>query len=181
MSEKTSELFTAFAKFQGELSNAAKAKDGHGYKYADLARCIDTAKDHLQLNGLAVSQLMGKSDSGVTLTTILTHASGQWMRDTFVMEKATLQGGAGKNPAQAMGASITYMRRYAYAAILGMAQDDEDAVSKKQVLKHVLNAIANNDESFIRNAWDNDIANIWPDLNLDQVNKLNSIMNIQGN
>jgi len=134
MSEQTGDLFTAFSKFQGDLTNAAKAKEGHGYKYADLSMCINTAKEPLQTNGLAVSQFMGESEKGTTLTTMLTHTSGQWMRDTFVMERAILQGGAGKNPAQAMGASITYMRRYAYAAIIGMTQEDTDAdgVTSKQ-------------------------------------------------
>ena len=36
MSETTTEIFAAFAKFQGELTNAVKSKSGHGYKYADL-------------------------------------------------------------------------------------------------------------------------------------------------
>jgi len=124
MSSKTGEIFTAFAKFQGELSNASKSKAGHGYKYADLANCIDMAKDHLAANGLAVAQLLGESEKGTTLTTILTHASGEYIRSTFLMSMAVMQGGAGKNPAQAMGASITYMRRYAYAAIIGLAQEE---------------------------------------------------------
>ena len=132
MSETTTEIFTAFAKFQGELSNASKDKKGHGYMYASLAQCIDGAKDPLSNNGLAVTQLMGVSDKGTTLTTMLTHASGQWFRSHFLMEKATLSGGAGKNPAQGMGASITYMRRYAYAAIIGMAQEDTDAESPQK-------------------------------------------------
>ena len=44
LSEQTNELFKAFAAFQGELDNASKGKQGHGYKYADLAECINTAK-----------------------------------------------------------------------------------------------------------------------------------------
>ena len=52
------------------------------------------------------------------------------------MAHAVLMGGGGKNPAQAMGASITYMRRYSYSAIIGLAQTDDDAcnvVSKPKV------------------------------------------------
>ena len=44
------------------------------------------------------------------------------------MPIAKLAGGGSNNPAQVMGASITYMRRYQYAAIIGLAQDDTDAV-----------------------------------------------------
>lgn len=135
MSENTTEIFAAFVKFQGELTNAVKSKSGHGYKYADLAQCIETAREPLLNNGLAVTQMMGQSELGSTLTTMLTHSSGQWFRDTFVMERAVLQGGGGKNPAQAMGATITYMRRYAYTAIIGMTQEDEDAANVREVKK----------------------------------------------
>lgn len=158
MSDKTSDLFTAFAKFQGELSNASKDKKGHGYNYADLGMCINNAKEPLQLNGLAVTQLMGDSDKGVTLTTMLTHQSGQWLRSSFVMEKAILQGGAGKNPAQAMGASISYMRRYSYAAILGMAQEDDDAkgVTSKQPVNSSYEKPKDDDNKPWYNSFDQD-------------------------
>ena len=130
MSEKTSELFAAFSKFQGELVNANKGKEGHGYKYADLAECINVAKPHLATNGLAVTQMLGANAEGKqTMITMLTHSSGQWISSEFVMVNAVLQGGSGKNPAQVLGSAITYQRRYAYAAILGLAQEDDDAAS----------------------------------------------------
>ena len=127
MSEQTSDIFTALAKFQGELENASKSKAGHGYKYADLAQCINCAKEPLSKNGLSVVQMLGQQGERQTLTTMLTHSSGQWIRSTFTLVDATLMGGAGKNPAQVLGSAITYQRRYAYAAILGMAQEDDDA------------------------------------------------------
>ena len=127
MSEQTSDIFTALAKFQGELGNASKSKAGHGYKYADLAQCINCAKEPLSKNGLSVVQMLGQQGDRQTLTTMLTHSSGQWIRSTFTLVDATLMGGAGKNPAQVLGSAITYQRRYAYAAILGMAQEDDDA------------------------------------------------------
>jgi hypothetical protein len=40
-----------------------------------------------------------------------------------------LQAGKNMNAAQALGASISYMRRYAYQAILGMTSEDNDAVA----------------------------------------------------
>ena len=186
MSEKCGELFAAFAKFQGELSNASKSKAGHGYKYADLAACIDVAKDHLVANGLAVAQFLGQEERGTTLTTMMTHSSGEWMRDTFLMEKAVLGGGAGKNPAQGMGASITYMRRYAYAAITGMTQEDEDAANVKAVAKAaksdpdviaINNAANSNNIQYIKENWAGVIANKWPQLSAETINKLNAISN----
>lgn len=128
MSDQVNDLFAALSKFQGELENAPKDKAGHGYKYADLAMCINTAKPVLAANGLAVSQMLGMNEHGKqTLVTILTHSSGQYMMSEFVMVEASLMGGAGKNPAQVLGSAITYQRRYAYAAIIGLAQQDDDA------------------------------------------------------
>jgi len=130
LSDQTNELFAALSKFQGELDNASKSKQGHGYKYADLAECINIAKAPLAATGLAVSQMLGQSDSGKqTLITILTHASGQYMMSEFDLVDAKLMGAAGNNPAQVLGSAITYQRRYAYAAIIGMAQQDDDAAS----------------------------------------------------
>lgn len=130
LSENTNELFKAFSLFQGELENASKDKQGHGYKYADLAECINTAKPVLSKHGLAVSQMLGMDANGKqTLITILTHSSGQYMSSEFVLVDAKLMGGAGSNPAQVLGSAITYQRRYSYAAIIGLAQEDDDAAA----------------------------------------------------
>ena len=127
ISNEAAELFAAMSKMQEQLRTVGKEKQGHGYSYADLASCLSEAKKPLADNGLAVSQMMGCKDGQNTLITMLTHSSGQYICSEFIMEKAILHGGAGKNPAQAMGASITYMRRYAFAAIVGLAQEDTDA------------------------------------------------------
>lgn len=186
MSEKVNDLFTAFSLFQGDLTMAAKTKAGHGYKYADLAQCIETAREPLLKNGLAVVQFLGQSDKGITLTTMLTHSSGQWMRDEFVMEKAALQGGAGKNPAQAMGATSTYARRYAYTAIIGMTQEDEDACNAKAKTKEVKElapeigminqAIETGDTKYIKDHWQTTIAKAWSGLNAQQIESLNNLI-----
>jgi hypothetical protein len=150
LSEQTNELFAALSKFQGELDNANKSKQGHGYKYADLAECINIAKAPLATTGLAVSQMLGQSESGKqTLITILTHSSGQYMMSEFDLVDATLMGGAGKNPAQVLGSAITYQRRYAYTAIIGMAQQDDDAASCVQVNNNHTNSNNHNKSQLI--------------------------------
>ena len=125
--DKRAELFSALSKMQGELTGAFKAKSGHGYNYADLAQCIKTAQAPLKDNGLSVIQLLNETERGTELETVLTHESGGYISSSFLMAKAVLAGGGAKNPAQTMGSSITYMRRYAYSAIIGMAQTDDDA------------------------------------------------------
>lgn len=130
--EGRKELFAAIAKMQSELTGAFKAKSGHGYKYADLAQCIKTAQEPLANNGLAVVQLLSETDKGTEIETILTHEAGGYVSSSFLMAKAVLMGGGGKNPAQTMGSSITYMRRYSYCAIIGLAQTDDDAANIRE-------------------------------------------------
>lgn len=132
MSENTDKLFAALSKFQGQITPARKSRKGHGYSYADLVDCIEAAQEALANNGLGVLQTMGDLRGEASLITMLTHSSGQHVGSEFVMERAILHGGAKGNPAQEMGASITYMRRYAYAAILGLAQEDNDAANVKK-------------------------------------------------
>lgn len=147
LSEQTNELFKAFAAFQGELDNASKGKQGHGYKYADLAECINTAKPFLAKHGLGVSQMLGMSPNGKqTMITMMTHSSGQYMSSEFEMVDAVLAGGSGKNPAQVLGSAITYQRRYAYAAIIGLAQEDDDAASLTRKQENKQRASFNPDE-----------------------------------
>ena len=137
-SESITEVLKALSKFQGELENVEKAKEGHGYKYATLGDCIDAAKAQLKANGLSVVQLMGNDSAGATtMETVLGHSSGEYISSMCTMPVAKLQGGGGSNPAQVMGASITYMRRYQYAAIIGLAQDDTDGVPKATAGNHV--------------------------------------------
>ena len=130
-SDSITELLKSLSVFQGALDNVEKAKSGHGYKYATLGNCIDAAKSHLKDAGLSVVQLMGNDDKGnTTMETVLGHSSGEYISSHCVLPIAKLAGGGANNPAQVMGASITYMRRYQYAAIIGLAQDDTDGVPK---------------------------------------------------
>tara|TARA_R110000850_G_scaffold29047_2_gene80478 strand:+ start:607 stop:1203 length:597 start_codon:yes stop_codon:yes gene_type:complete len=130
-SEQLNEIFKALSSFQGDLENASKNVDKQGisWKYADLAGCINTAKPHLVKHGLAVTQFMGMYDGKQSLTTMLTHSSGQYISDEVQLPDAVLHGSSGKNPVQVLGSAITYVRRYNYAAIIGMAQEDDDGVS----------------------------------------------------
>lgn len=131
-SDSIAELLKALSKFQGELPNPTKDSNGHQYKYADLANCLDVAKPHLASNGLSVIQLVGDVDGSTTIETILGHSSGEYISTTCHVPLASLSGSSGSNPAQIMGASITYMRRYQFAAIVGMAQADDDAASAEK-------------------------------------------------
>jgi hypothetical protein len=126
------ELFAAISKMQSELTGAFKGSKGHGYSYSDLYQCIKTAQEPLANNGLAVVQLLNETDKGTEIETVLTHEAGGYMASSFLMAHAVLMGGGGKNPAQSMGASISYMRRYSYCAMIGLAQTDDDAANVRE-------------------------------------------------
>ena len=124
MSESLTELGVALSKFQGEVNNVSKDKSGYGYKYADLAQILDVVRPLLAKHGLSVVQMPGKSDSGVTVSTMVLHSSGQWVKSETQLPMDTA---AKMSAAQAAGSVITYARRYALAAALGIAQEDDDA------------------------------------------------------
>jgi len=124
MSENLTELGVALSKFQGEVNNVSKDKSGYGYKYADLAQILDVVRPLLSKHGLSVVQMPGKSESGVTVSTMILHSSGQWLQSETQLPMDTA---AKMSAAQAAGSVITYARRYALAAALGIAQEDDDA------------------------------------------------------
>lgn len=124
-SEQVGELFTALSKFQGEITNAHKGTQGHGYSYADLASILDMVKAHLAENGLSVVQMPSQAEHGyIAVETLVAHSSGQWIEQSYSMP---IPENKRNSAAQNMGSAITYARRYALAAALGIAQTDDDA------------------------------------------------------
>jgi len=119
------ELFTALAKAQGEIENAKKdtANAYFKSKYADLASVINAVKKALSDNGLSVIQLTDIVNDKCVLITQLSHSSGQFIRGYYPI---TIPKDANS---QQIGSALTYARRYAYSAIVGIAQEDDDGNS----------------------------------------------------
>ena len=120
-------LTEALSKFQGSLkqpklnkSVKVTTKDGRSYtfQYADLGACISAAAPELQKNGLAVMQTI----QGQVLVTTLSHSSGEYINSQMPLNQQTLFSTA----FQSIGSMITYLKRYAYCAILGIVADDDD-------------------------------------------------------
>ncbi len=123
-SDSIKELATALAKAQGEIENASKASVNPHFKskYADLAEVLNTVRPVFSKHGLAVTQFPSYENGVVSVETILTHASGEWM-------SGTISAPVSKADAQGVGSATTYCRRYALAAVAGIAQEDDDANS----------------------------------------------------
>lgn len=121
-SESINELAAALAKAQGEIKSAAKDSTNPHFKskYADLASVWDACRAALSKNGLAVAQITATTEAGkVRVTTTLLHSSGQWIEGELDVKP-------GQDTAQGIGSTITYCRRYALAAMVGVAPDDDD-------------------------------------------------------
>ncbi len=124
-------LAAALAKAQGEIGIALRdskvdmqLRDNKGrvrYNYADLASVTSACRGPLAKNGLAVSQPVSRNKDGssVVVTSILMHASGEWISSELAM-------GLSSHTPQAVGIAITYCRRYALASLVGVVAADED-------------------------------------------------------
>lgn len=121
-SQELNELFTALAKSQGEMVLAKQSSSNPFFKskYADLTEIVNSSRPALVKHGLCVSQRILVGDLGNNiLSTILGHSSGQWLESTTSINPP-------KSDIQSMGSYITYLKRYSYAAIVGVATTDDD-------------------------------------------------------
>src|SRR6187399_1930743 len=80
-------LAAALAKAQTEIAPAAKDKENPFFhsRYADLASTWDACRGPLTRNGLAILQPVKADGARVTVTTILAHASGEWMQEALTL------------------------------------------------------------------------------------------------
>jgi hypothetical protein len=121
--EQINELAKALALAQSEIVGAVKDSTNPHFKskYADLESVWDAIRIPLSKNGLSVAQLTDvTSDGKLILKSVLLHTSGQSL--TSVMPVLMTQ----QTP-QACGSAISYARRYALAALVGVYQTDDDA------------------------------------------------------
>ena len=146
-SDSIANLTLALSIVQGKMTHAIKdsANPFFKSKYADLESVWDACRSLLSENGLAVMQFPGdinfvqlEKDNGdvniatkMSLTTIISHKSGE-----FISKEMSVP--VTKPDAQGAGSALTYMRRYALAAVVGVVQADDDgnaASSPKPVVK----------------------------------------------
>lgn len=122
-SESIAKLAAALNAFQSQTVGAVKGARGHHGAYTTLADAWEAARGPLTANGLAVVQLPCQASQGsVGVVTTITHSSGEWMSEVFEMPIPK-----GSNAAQMTGSAISYARRYAFMAALGLPSVDDDA------------------------------------------------------
>jgi hypothetical protein len=98
----------------------------YSYKFADLATVMAQVKPILKANGLAFMQNVVPLEGGkIGVLTDIVHTEGG--ERSF----GPLPMSAGGN-AQALGSGITYAKRYALMAALGIATEDDDGAAHKE-------------------------------------------------
>jgi ERF superfamily len=173
MTTATGKLAAALAKAQAEIKGAKKDAANPFFKstYADLASVWDACRDALSKNELAVAQPTDFLDGQMILKTILLHSSGETITGLLPImagEKAT---------AQQVGSAITYARRYALAAMVGVAPEDDDgnAASTATAKTGYSKPAQNLKDRATRLATDVDAATSEPQL-IDIVTKANPLL-----
>ncbi|MHC2463503.1 ERF family protein [Bradyrhizobium embrapense] len=135
-SETIGAIAGALAKAQLELSNPEKAltatipavfprEEARSFRYASLASGLDLVRKCLGSHEIATVQTTGidKATGIVRLTTVLAHSSGEWMSSEWPVCPVSEI-----NAPHRMGTALTYARRYALFALVGIAgEDDLDA------------------------------------------------------
>lgn len=131
-SPEINEIAKALAKAQGEFPEIPKEKKVevhskpperkflYAYYYAELSTIFSHIKSVMAANGLSVVQGIVENPQGMACVTKLIHSSGQYFETTTPMilpEKFDMQGLAG---------ALTFARRYAVMAILGISPESDD-------------------------------------------------------
>ena len=122
-STEITELAKAMLKVQAALQPAMKDRENPFTKsnYATLNSVMESCRDALLENGIWITQFPVPVETGhVGLVTKLTHVeSGQWQSSLMVMPLP-------KTDPQGYGSAMTYSRRYALSALIGIVTEEDD-------------------------------------------------------
>lgn len=125
-SETTREIYPAIIALQSQMTTIKRDKEvktgKYSFKYSPLDTIMEIMKPLFLVNGLAIVQAVNADN----LTSRLIHTSGEWIEsETFLnRDHANMQG---------FGGEVTFKRRYALSALIGLVSDDDnDAPASKK-------------------------------------------------
>jgi ERF superfamily len=135
-SERIGAIAAALAKAQAELTNPEKSltatirspfprEGARSFRYASLASGLDIVRSTLSRQEIATIQttMIDPATGQVHLITLIAHSSGEWISSDWPVCASTETAAP-----HLMGAALTYARRYALFALVGIAgEDDLDA------------------------------------------------------
>ena len=159
-SETIGAIAAALAKAQGELSNPEKAltatirspfprEADRTFRYASLASGLDVVRKCLGQHEIATVQTTAIDQGQIRLTTLLAHASGEWISSDRPVCSTTETATPHR-----MGAALTYARRYALFALSGspaktiwMRQTSPRSRRRRSLFRRVRSGIQRTDEN----------------------------------
>ena len=192
-SDDIKELATALSKAQGEIKGALKDSSNPFFKskYADLASVWEAFRQPFSKNGLSLVQLPSMSEDRVSVESVLLHSSGQWISEVLTASPKDTS-------PQAVGSTITYLRRYGAQSIAGVCPEDDDGnaasvagmpnapkanltnVQKSQVHADSLKYLEQGDEIGLKETWDGWDADqktvLWAMFNSEQRTAMKKMM-----
>lgn len=120
MSNPTPNLAKALSQLQGDLKPIPKDSENPFFHsaYSSLTACWETVRPLLKKYGLAVTQTTITTDKLLLITTLM-HESGEIIVGQYPIYSKD-------NSPQSLGSAISYAKRYALQAILGLASEDDD-------------------------------------------------------
>jgi len=115
------ELFTALSKAQAMILTASKDSTNPFFKskYSDLTAVWEACRGPLTANGLCIIQTIEGTKEALFIVTWLGHSSGQWMSSKLPLMPT-------KADHQSVGSAISYGKRYALSAMVGVVSGDDD-------------------------------------------------------
>jgi hypothetical protein len=214
------DFYEALSNFQGEvppIKKLSKVDMGYNkpkYNYAEFGEIVTTIQEPLKRHGLSYHFEIGnepiviKGEKGediiveyISVTCTVAHKGGYEKTTTMSVQK---DAGAGKSNVQAVGSTITYLKRYTLLALLGIgtADPDDDAVStippttknvdKKEDKSVLLAEIKDkldhcNDEETVKKIWskyqkyskDADVLNLFTEWRKKQAKKVEDAKKVE--
>ena len=121
----------ALSEFKKNPPIISKVKQGYGYKYASWSHIVDKITPELSKHGLSLNHKeFEQFDNGqLKVTCFLTHNLGysESVSMSGALEKIVSREGKNvMNSLQALGGTVSYLKRYTALALLGLEADDVD-------------------------------------------------------
>jgi hypothetical protein len=154
-SDQTNEIYPAIFAMQKALTPIKREKvvktGKYEFRYAPLDSIMEKLSPLFSANGLALVQGVDQD----FLTTRIIHTSGQWIESqTFLnRDHANMQG---------FGGEVTYKRRYALSAMVGLVADEDNDVPRIKSTDGSMESLSTRRQSFLA-----DMAEIIKDKHAD--------------
>ncbi len=129
-----SAFLASLSMFQANCPVIVSKKSGHNYKYAPLGDIVAQIKDILFTCGLSYRFEQSQEGDLITVNCITSHIEGH--SEALAMTgKADTQGS--KSSIQAIGSTVTYLRRYSLLGAFGIVTADEDSDGRVESSKKI--------------------------------------------